>query len=235
MKKKIGILGGMGPEATIYLYNLILQSTTAHQDQDHITTIIYSNPSIPDRTEAILGQGPSPLPAIIEGASILQQAGADFILIPCVTAHYFYEDIIKQISIPIIHLLEETLQYVCNYPGDLKKIGLIATTGTMKTMLFQQLFEKNEIQIITPGEIGQNQFMNAIYGEKGVKSGGKKNPKETLLKVLTELLQQNVDAVIAGCSEVPLVLQQNDMDVPFINPIQLMAKRAVIKAGYRPK
>jgi aspartate racemase len=232
MKKKIGILGGMGPEATVYLFNMIIELTRAENDQQHITTIVYNNPSTPDRTSAIFGQGPSPLADLMEGASILERAGADFILMPCVTAHYFHNDIVKHISIPFIHLLEETLQYIQSHLPKLKKIGLIATSGTIQSGLFQSLFEREGLQIVVPSVEGQKLFMTAVYGKKGVKSGFKKEPKEKLLALLSELQHQEVDAIIAGCTEIPLVLNQSDMDIPFINPLRLMAETAIRKSGY---
>ena len=96
MKKTIGILGGMGPEATSFFFNQLIKRTKAAEDQEHIKVIIYNNPEIPPRTDAILGNGPSPLPYLIEGVRMLHQAGADFIVMPCVTAHYYYNDIIAK-------------------------------------------------------------------------------------------------------------------------------------------
>jgi aspartate racemase len=232
MKKKIGILGGMGPEATVYLFDQVIRLTKASRDQDHITTIVYNNPATPDRTGAILGKGPSPLPTLIAGAKLLEKAGADFIMMPCVTAHYYYTEIVKHISIPFIHLLEEVLSYIRAHPGNLKKIGLIATTGTVTTGLFQNLFAANGLEIMVPGREGQELFMEAIYREDGVKSGYKEEPKRKLLQVVQTLLEQQADAIIAGCTEIPLVLSQEDVDIPFVNPLKIMAETAVAKAGY---
>lgn len=230
MTKTIGILGGMGPAATVHLFELIVKLTKAGTDQEHIASIIFNNPEIPDRTDAIMGRGPSPLPHLIEGAKILEKAGADFILMPCVTAHYYYDEIIKNITIPFLHLLEEALRYIQRQLGDLKKIGLLATVGTIKTRLFQELFNTKGLEVVVPGKKGQDLLMNALYQE-GVKAGHKELPKKMMLQAARQLIEQKVGAIIAGCTEIPLVLNQADMEVPFINPLRIIAEESIRKAG----
>lgn len=231
-EKKIGILGGMGPSATLHLFELIIRLTKAEKDQEHITTIIYNNPATPDRTDAIFNRGPSPVEELIKGAVNLEKAGADFILMPCVTAHHFLNQVEKEVEIEFVHLLRETLDYILGYPGNLKRIGLIATTGTIKTRLFQDMFEKSGLQIVVPGPHAQELFMEAIYGKNGVKNGNREESRLMLLDVLEQLKLQKVDAVIAGCTEIPLLLEQKDMAVPFINPLRILAEIAIQKAGY---
>lgn len=233
MKKKAGILGGMGPEATIHLLKLIVQLTDASRDQDHVTTVVLNNPMIPDRTAAILGTGESPLPFLIDGAHRLANAGADFIAIPCMTSFHFYNDLIPKVSIPIIHLLEQIILYIKkNYPG-MRKVGVIATDGTIRSGVFQSLFTKNEIVMTIPSEVGQKQFMSALYNEKGIKAGYKKGPKQELLSIIDGMLAQDApDAIIAGCTEIPLVVQPSDIDVPFIDPLLILAEEIIVRAGY---
>lgn len=233
MKKKAGILGGMGPEATIHLLKLIVQLTEAAKDQDHVTTVVLNNPMIPDRTAAILGNGKSPLPFLIEGANTLANAGADFIAIPCMTSFHFYNDLIHHVSIPIIHLLEQIILYIKrNYPG-VRKVGVIATDGTIRSGVFQSLFTKNEIEMIIPSERGQQQFMSALYNEKGIKAGYKRGPKQELLSIIKGMLQEDSpDAIIAGCTEIPLVVQSSELNVPFIDPLLILAEEIIKRAGY---
>ena len=232
MSKTIGILGGMGPEATIYMFRLIVQLTKIEKDQDHIPIIIFNNPKIPDRTRAIVNGGPSPLPLLVDGAIFLEKAGADFILMPCVTAHYFYKEIVKHITIPFLHLLEESVEYVKQELGQVKRIGLLATDGTVQTGLFQDLFNKNGIEIVLPEKEGQNLIMKALYQKKGVKAGFKEHPRRMILQVLQQLMRRKVEGVIAGCTEIPLVLSQSDMEIPFINPLKIIAQKSIRKAGY---
>ena len=233
MSKTIGILGGMGPEATVYLFNLIVKLTKAGKDQEHIPVIVFNNPKIPDRTEAITGQGISPLPDLIEGAKRLERAGADFLIMPCVTAHYFYHEIIKNIEIPFLHLIEEVPAYFKKEHDNLKRIGLLATVGTIQSGLFQEIFNKNGLEIVVPGEGRQELLMQALYQEEGVKSGYKELPKKMMTEVVRELIdEQKAEAVIAGCTEIPLVLNQADMEVPFVNPLRILAEKSILKAGY---
>jgi len=169
-EKIIGILGGMGPEATIDLFTKIVKETKVKKDQDHLRILIDNNPKIPDRTLAIQKKGPSPLIQLIRSATVLEKAGADFIIIPCVTAHYYYESLQKRIKIPILHIIEETLEYLQAKLKGISKIGLIATTGTIQTGLFQKAFSHHVIELILPAPKLQKKWvMEAIYGKKGIK------------------------------------------------------------------
>jgi len=132
-KRVIGILGGMGPAATLALYERILALTSAECDQDHLHVIIDSNPKIPDRTAAILGDGESPLPAMIEGARTLERAGANVLVIPCNTAHHWLADLQKAVSIPIIDMINETASLIAAHRPLLRKIGLLATAPSTPT------------------------------------------------------------------------------------------------------
>jgi aspartate racemase len=117
MEKTIGILGGMGPEATAYLFRKIIRHTKADKDQEHLKVIIFNNPKIPDRTDFILEKGTeNPLPYLAEAAKELQRSGADFIIIPCNTAHYFYEDICRAVSIPVINMIEAVADEILSDP-----------------------------------------------------------------------------------------------------------------------
>ena len=232
MSKTIGILGGMGPEATIYMFRLIVKLTKVGKDQDHIPIIVFNNPKIPDRTAAIVSGGPSPLPFLVDSAISLEKAGADFILMPCVTAHYFYKEIVKHITIPFLHLLEESVGYVKRELGHVRRIGLLATDGTVQTGLFQELFNKNGIEIVVPKKEGQNLIMKALYQKEGVKAGYIGRPREMILQVLQQLIRDKVEGVIAGCTEIPLLLSQSDMEIPFINPLKIIARKSIRKAGY---
>ena len=233
MSKTIGILGGMGPAATIYLFRLIVELTRVEKDQDHIPLIIFNNPKIPDRTAAIVNGGPSPLPYLVDGAVSLEKAGADFILMPCVTAHYFYKEIVKHITIPFLHLLEESAGYVKRELGQVKRIGLLATDGTVQTSLFQEHFNKKGIEIVVPKKEEQILIMKALYQKEGIKAGGKDRPREMILQVVQQLIRDKVEGIIAGCTEIPLVLSQSDMEIPFINPLKIIARKSIRKAGYK--
>lgn len=232
-EKIIGILGGMGPEATIDLFTKIVKGTRVKKDQNHLRILIDNNPKIPDRTLAIQGKGPSPLPQLIQSAKLLQRAGADFIVIPCVTAHYYHEPLQKKIKIPILHIIGETVNYLKKKFKGVRKIGLIATTGSIQTGLFQGAFSSIGIDtVLLSPSVQKNWVMEAIYGEKGIKAvGSSEASKYLIVEVSQRLIRQGAQAIIAGCTEIPLVLKDGDLPVPIIDPISILARAAIEKAG----
>lgn len=236
MKKTIGILGGMGPEATVYMYKLIINNTRARKDQEHIPVIIYSNPKIPPRTNAILKKGPDPVPYLVEGVQVLKKAGADFILMPCVTAHCFYPKMASLVQFHFLSLVEESLKWTLHTIPGLKKAGLIASTGTLQSGLFHDAFANAGIEVITPSDKEQEEVMEAIFGGKGIKSGHTSGPpKNTIIRAANLLIQRGAEAIIAGCTEVPLVLKNEDIEVPLIEPMKITAQAAIVKAGFQIK
>ncbi len=236
MKQTIGILGGMGPEATAYFFTLIIKSTKAETDQEHIPVVIYSHPEVPDRTDAVLGKGPNPLPHLLEGVRVLKEAGADFIVMPCVTAHHFYNEIMAEVRFPFLNLVDETLLYALRKVPEMKKVGLIASTGTLKSRLFHEAFDKEGVEIIEPTDEEQAQVMEAIFGKEGVKAGYTSGKcREIIHNTAQTLIMRRAEAVIAGCTEVPLVLKKGDIDVPLIEPLQILAEVSILKAGYELK
>jgi len=224
-EKTIGILGGMGPEATIDLYYRIIKATPASKDQDHIKTIIYSNPKIPDRTKAILSEGRSPLPELVSTASAIKRAGADFIIIPCNTAHYFINDLRKKIDIPIIHMINLTSTFLTYKYPFLKCIGLLATDGTIQTGIYNESFRNEDIKIILPSDNTQKLVMSAIYDH--IKLGKLESGKNILNFVSNDLIESGVEILITGCTEISLVLKNGDLTIPVLDPLQILAQYAV--------
>ena len=227
-EKIIGILGGMGPEATVDLFYKIIKATDAKKDQEHLRIIIDNNPKIPDRTAAILGKGENPLPLLQKTAQNLEKAGADFLVIPCNTAHYFIPAIENSIQIPVLNMIEETLKDIKEKSPYIKKIGLLATMGICKTGLYDQYFKKYNIAGISPGGKSIAKIMEAIYAVKADKLS--RDIKESMLKIAGDLINNGAEAIIAGCTEIPLILKQKDIPVPLIDPTNILAKAAVKKA-----
>ncbi len=223
--KTIGILGGMGPEATLHLFKLIIKQTPAKKDQEHLKIIIYNNPEVPDRTSFILGKEDSPLPYLIEGAKFLESAGCEILVMPCNTAHYFYEEIAKKVKVQFLHLLKETVEEAKS--KNVKRIGILATTGTLRTELWGKAFGK-DFEILYPDEnTQQNLVMEAIYGRKGIKAGFKREAKKLLIRAGETLIKKGAEAIVAGCTEISIVMEKNPFSVPLFEPLKIIAKRAV--------
>ena len=234
-KKTIGILGGMGPEATVNLFNLIVSLTKAEKDNEHIPIIIINNPKIPDRTDAIINDRESPLPSLIKAAQKLEKVGADFIVMPCITAHYYYHEIKNKINIPLIHMIKIVVDHLKGKLPDFTTSGLLATTGTIKTELFQKELAEAKYQVIIPDPVHQIKVMEAIYGKKGIKAGFKEFPLKILSKVAELLKKRGAQAIIAGCTEIALVIEKVDIDLPTINPLQILASASIKMSGYQEK
>lgn len=234
MKKTIGILGGMGPEATAQMYTLIIKNTRAEKDQDHIQVLIYSNPKIPPRTDAILGKGPDPTSDLIKGIKLLLNGGSDFIIIPCITAHYFLPGIKKQIKFSYLSLIDESLKWVKKNVPNIKKAGILSSTGTLISRLFHDHFLSEGIEVIHPEKKDQEKVMTAIFGDRGIKAGHSAGfARNTILETAVTLIDRGAEAVIAGCTEIPLALNARDIPVPLIEPMKITARSGIIKAGYR--
>ena len=234
MKKTIGIMGGMGPEATAYMFDLILKNTKASSDQDHIHVVINSYPQIPPRTDAILGQGPSPTAFLVKGIEALIAAGADFVVMPCITAHHFIPEVKEEISFDFVSLPEEAARWAKDWIPDLETVGILASTGTLRTGIFHKAFEAQGISLISPDDEGQSRLMDAIFGPQGIKAGHiNGNPRETIVALARDLVRQGAGAVLTGCTEVPLALRPEDLSVPLIEPMRIAAEACIEKAGYQ--
>lgn len=224
-EKIIGILGGMGPEATADLFSRIIRATPVKKDQDHPRTIIYSNSKVPDRTPAVLGDGPDPVPEMAKAGRALETAGADFLIMPCNTAHHFIGKLRESVGIPILHMIELTAKKVGHDLPNVKRAGLIATDGTMKSGLYHRSFLEQGIEIMNPAVDLQRASMKAIY--EHIKTGDLEGGREIVLKVASGLLDSGAQAVICGCTEISLVLKDRDIPVPVIDPLQILAETAV--------
>ncbi|MCR6669392.1 MAG: amino acid racemase [archaeon YNP-WB-040] len=223
--KIIGILGGLGPEATAELFLRIIKATPAKRDQDHIPIIIFNNPKVPDRTAAILYGGENPLPELIKTARLLERAGADFIIMPCNTAHYYYEELKSSVKIPFFNMIELAAEYVSKVYPKVRLVGLLATTGTVKTGLYQKAFGRYGVGVLVPGDDDQKLVMGGIYD--GVKAGNLELGRRLLMDVANKLISRGAELIILGCTEVSVVIRSGDLKVPIVDPLQVLAEEAV--------
>jgi aspartate racemase len=223
--RTIGILGGMGPEATLDLFRDIIRLTPARRDQDHIPVIICSNPRIPDRTRAIEGTGESPVPAIVESARTLETGGAGIIAMPCNAAHHFLPEIQRQVSIPILDMIEETGLWLAHGSLVPKTVGLIASTGTVLSAMYPKTLLKRKIHVLVPDEGDQERIQIAI---DQVKAGTHNRiTQDTFQSIGLHLVESGAEAIILGCTEVPLAFDPDAVGYPTLNPTKILAEVAV--------
>lgn len=224
-EKVVGLLGGMGPEATINIFEKIVKATHAESDTDHLRVIIDNNPKMPSRQEAILKGGKSPGLEMGLTAKNLEKAGADFIIICANTAHYFYDDVKKAVDIDVLHIIEETVRETKQTNSNIKKVGVLATNGAMKAGIFQQSFSARGIEVIEVPETYQNQIQDAIFSYKF--KGKNLVNTQKIIEVANLLIQKGAEAIIMGCTEIPMMLTNETFSIPFIDPNEVIAEVAV--------
>ena len=229
-EKIVGILGGMGPEATLNLFEKILANTPAKKDQEHFRIIIDNNPKIPDRTLAIIGSGENPVPMLVQSARTLEAAGVDFMVMPCISAHYFLESIRSELKVPFLSVFDEVAVQLKNDHPTIQTVGLMATTGTIQGGLFQERLEKDNIKTLTPEAEAQEHVMSAIYQIKKGSGEHRRECRAMLREVANQLIEKGAKGIIAGCTEIPLELASQDIAVPLFDPLMVLAQAAIREA-----
>lgn len=223
----LGIIGGLGPMATAYLLQLIIEMTDAKTDQEHLDVIVFDRPSVPDRTAHILDvTKPSPLPSMTETARTLERLGAKYLCAPCVTSHYYYNELSAAVNVPFINMVKETAAE-CKNAGK-KKIGIMATTGTVSTGLFQAALAECGLEAAVPSDDGQALVMSLIYDE--IKAGKPADPSK-FERVTNELCGASCDCIILGCTELSLIKKSAGLDSRYLDALEVLAKRCVQLCG----
>lgn len=218
----IGIIGGMGPEASAQFYINLTKKTAATCDAEHYHVIIDSNAKIPDRTAFILGEGPSPVPALIQSAQRLEDAGAQVACIPCITAHNFYEQIQSAVSLRLINAIDQVNRHIQQMYPNVKKVGVLCTTGTKKMAIYDR--HLTDLQLLYPNAQDQTQLvMPAIYGADGIKAGNiGQTPTRLLQRAAKHLIAEGAEIIIAGCTEIPLALKAHHLALPYIDTMAVV-------------
>ena len=238
MTKVIGILGGMGPEATLDCFRKILKNTPAKKDSDHLRVVMDSNPGIPDRIAAILGDGESPVPALVDGCRGLEKAGADFVIVPCVTVHYFLPQIQAESPLPVLSIIDEVVNTICRDFPETRTAGLMATVATVESGLFQNRLARDRIQTLVPDSARQSKILGAIKDIKDSRpSRTKSEITADLIDAAGQLIEKKpdgADVIIAGCTEIPLALGQEHLPVPYLDSLTILARAAIRYAGLNP-
>ncbi len=231
MIKTLGILGGLGPAASVYFYQLITEHTEARCDQDHLDIILISKASIPDRTDYILGKsGASPLPAMAEGVKTLVQAGAQIIAIPCNTAHYFFDEIEKISPVPVLNIVKETVS-LANDAG-IQRLGIMATEGTLRAGAYQHACASLGMEPVLPCDESRKALMDIIY--KDIKTAGTPD-MNAFFAVAAELYQNGAEAIVLGCTELSLIRGlESHPQFRFIDSLHVLAFRAIEACEKKP-
>jgi aspartate racemase len=230
----VGIFGGMGPEATANLYAEIVRLTPAKEDQDHLPTVIYSRPQVPDRTRCIESGSREIVPYIQEGVRRLERMGASFIAIPCNTVHYYHADMQRAVRIPVLNMIEETVDAVQRDYPDCKVVGLLASNGTVRSRLYEKAFEKRGLKVVYPeADCQQNCVMNAVYS---IKAGGdKRRQSDQLARAAEDVTRKGAQVIVLGCTEIPLAFDKSRARRPVVNATEVLALAAIreYQAGRR--
>jgi aspartate racemase len=227
-EKTIGIIGGMGPEATADVFAKMVASTPSRKDQDHLRIVIDNNPKVPSRFKFIMGRGESPLSYLIHMAKKLEKYGADFLLIPCNAAHHFYDQIQKEVGIPILHISKEVRKHIRSMKSKPQKVGLMASGSTVKANVYQRVFRGSKIELILPSSKDQQVISEAIYSfKRGMRT---KRLENKLMNVARSLRKMGAQAIILGCTELPVILRGGKSSLGFIDANEVLARAAVKKA-----
>lgn len=227
----LGIIGGLGPAATVYFMDLVTSMTKAEADREHLEILVHSAPSTPDRTEYILNKAAdNPIPRIIEVGRGLVRMGADVIAIPCMTAHAFHDEIQHSIDVPVLNGITLTAKALCD--SGVKKAGVMATDGTIKTMLFQNELTRFGIEAVTPCARGQEKVMSLIYDD--IKTG--RAPDMIKFKeIKEELLQNEAECIILGCTELSLIKRDMAIGNGFADTTEILAWHSIYECQKTPK
>ena len=232
-KKTIGILGGMGPLATADLYRKIVENTDAENDNGHIRVFIDSNCAIPDRTAAILSGGPDPVPEMLSALRNLEACGADCVVMPCNTAHYFLPRLREQTSVPILDITEiAAARCAERFPG--QRACLLATKGTLAAKVYDGALRRAGVDFLLPGDKAREELMRLIY--QVVKASRPIPPEAEAWRALLDSLRgQGAEYFILACTELPILAATLDDPGPFVDPTLELAREAIRFCGYRPK
>ncbi len=217
----------MGPLATCDFFEKIIRMTDASADIEHIPILIDCNPRIPDRVKAILYGGEDPVPEILKSARRLTASGAEVLLMGCNTAYYFYDRVNEELSVPLVNMPYETAMGAKR--SGLRKVGLLATDGTVLSGVYAKELEKAGVEQILPDETGQKYVMDMIYS--GIKAGNSEIDPSGFIRTVDKMMEDGAEAVILGCTELPIAFHLYKLKVPFLDPAVFAAETAIRMAG----
>lgn len=228
-EKTVGVIGGLGPKATLDFYGKLIERTEAQTDQDHLQVIINSNPKVPNRHQSIAGTGPSCIPSLVDSARSLKDAGADFLVMVCNTAHA-YENVIRAATgLPFLSIIDESVQACTEFNPGLRKVGLLAADGCLSAGLYQNRFSDNGIESVLPTNEEQAILMELIFR---IKSGERGPLISMQMESLAQsLIDRGAEVILAACTEIPLVLNDANISQPLINSTDALVEAVIRYVG----
>lgn len=221
----LGVLGGMGPLAAADFLAKLAEETPASRDQDHIPYVAWGVPQIPERPAAILGGGASPLPQMLQGIAALKRAGAQAVAIACNTAHYWYDDLVRDGGLPILHIADAACDLLAERGVNAGRVGLIATDGTLAAGFFQQRFAARGLDcLVSSREDQQALVLPAI---RAVKANDLARAHTMAVQAVLRLHEAGARAIVLACTETPLAI---DHAPSAATPLCIDATRALARA-----
>jgi len=224
--KIVGVIGGMGPEATVDLMTRVIKATPAEDDKDHIRMVVDNNPKVPSRIKALIeGTGESPAPAMSEMARNLAALGADFLAIPCNTAHFYYNEICSAVSIPVLNMIDVTIETLLKENVNIRTVGLLAADAVIQTGLYGKPLAEKGVDLIYPSPDLQGRLMKSILRIKTGRYG--QGEGQALRSATSELIRRKAEAVIVACTELSIISDTLDIHVKLYDATEELAKRIV--------
>ena len=223
--KRLGILGGMGPAASAEFYRRLVEQTTASCDQEHIPVVIWGDPTVPDRSTSLINRDDLPWEKLKQGILGLKNAGCDHIVIPCNTAHFWY-DRMSKLGVPITHIVDSVAKELKSLNIHNGTIGIIGTKATMSLGLYQHYLGGRGWSCITPSTYEMDMYVQPAIDL--IKANDMEAAHDLLLKVIEGLMSYGVNAVVLGCTEIPLAIKETHYkNIPLINSIDSLVKVAI--------
>ena len=228
MRKTVGVIGGMGPDATVDFMSSVIGFTEAARDQDHVRMLVDNNPRVPCRQEALLGDGDDPGPVMAGMARGLEAGGADFLVMPCNTAHAFADAIRDAVAIPLLSILDVTVAACQGHAA----VGMLATRGCLDAGVYQKAFSASGAELVVPDEAEMTELMELIFA---IKAGDRSaDIGERMRRLAAALTARGATVVVGGCTEITLVLHDDMLSVPLVSSTDELARAtATICAGQR--
>lgn len=229
----VGVIGGVGPLATAYFLQRVVQLTDADRDQEHVDLVVLNHATVPDRTDFVVGRSAlDPGPVLARDARRLERFGVSFLVMPCNTAHYFTQQVLDAITVPFVSIVDVTVAAARRRAAGLTTVGLLATAGTVASGVYEDAFAVHGIEVVTPDEADQARVNAVIYDQ--VKAGRPADPDE-LRAVAAGLVERGAGVVVLGCTELSVAAVDHGLldEPPFLDSMDELVRATITRAGHR--